>query len=83
MLKDHHILKSTGSPLRLMLVFMLFFSLINTSFSQTEKNIEVKEKIEEQTQEEVIIVPKHKYFTKHNPSKAMWMSAALPGLGQY
>jgi len=27
--------------------------------------------------------PKHKYFEGHNPTKAMWMSAALPGLGQY
>ncbi|MFH0999902.1 MAG: DUF5683 domain-containing protein [Bacteroidota bacterium] len=27
--------------------------------------------------------PKHRYFTDHNPTKALWMSAALPGLGQY
>ncbi|MBN2237137.1 MAG: hypothetical protein JW729_06230 [Bacteroidales bacterium] len=26
---------------------------------------------------------KHRYFEGHKPTKAMWMSAALPGLGQY
>ncbi|HAG16429.1 MAG TPA: hypothetical protein DCG69_07900 [Bacteroidales bacterium] len=30
-----------------------------------------------------INLPKHRYFEDHNPTKAMWMSAALPGLGQY
>jgi len=35
------------------------------------------------TSEDKITLPTHKYFKDHNPTKAMWMSAALPGLGQY
>ena len=33
--------------------------------------------------EKTVVKPQSKYFPDHNPTKAMWMSAALPGLGQY
>ena len=62
------------SPLkhfRFLVSFVLFLSLLSPTFSQ------------EKSSEEDPIIPKHKYFEDHNPTKAMWMSAALPGLGQY
>ncbi len=62
---------SSLKHLRFWLSFVLFLSFLSPSFSQTEK------------QKEDIVVPHHKYFEGHNPTKAMWMSAALPGLGQY
>lgn len=58
-------------PLRFLVSLVLFLSLLSSAYSQTE------------SQEEDPIIPKHKYFEDHNPTKAMWMSAALPGLGQY
>lgn len=57
--------------LRFLLSFVFILSLFSPIFSQ-EKSIE-----------ENPVIPKHKYFEEHNPTKAMWMSAALPGLGQY
>ncbi len=33
--------------------------------------------------EKTAVKQQSKYFPDHNPTKAMWMSAALPGLGQY
>lgn len=65
---------NSASPLkhlRFLVSFVLFLSLVSSAYSQTGN------------QEENTIAPKHKYFTDHNPTKAMWMSAALPGLGQY
>ncbi len=54
------------------LAFILFFlNLISPAFGQSTNN------------QEDVQVPKHKYFPDHTPTKAMWMSAALPGLGQY
>jgi hypothetical protein len=57
--------------LRFLFSLVFFMSLFSPAFGQ-EENFE-----------EDPIVPKHKYFEDHNPAKAMWMSAALPGLGQY
>jgi hypothetical protein len=57
--------------LRFLVSLVLFLSILSPTFSQSEN------------QEVDPIIPKHKYFTDHNPTKAMWMSAALPGLGQY
>jgi len=65
---------NSASPikhLRFWISFVLFLSLLSPAFSQAEK------------QKEDPLIPKHKYFSDHNPNKAMWMSAALPGLGQY
>lgn len=56
---------------RLFISFVLFFSFLSPCFSQNENK------------KEDIVAPKHKYFEGHTPTKAMWMSAALPGLGQY
>lgn len=53
------------------LCLVLFFYLISPNFSQNIPPEIVKAK------------PEHKYFSEHNTVKAMWMSAALPGLGQY
>ena len=57
--------------IRFLTSLVLFLSLLSPAYSQTEN------------QEEDITVPEHKYFKGHNSTKAMWMSAALPGLGQY
>lgn len=51
--------------------FVLFFYLLTPAYNQTVN------------QEKDKLKPNHKYFSDHNTTKAMWMSAALPGLGQY
>jgi hypothetical protein len=57
--------------LSLMTGLLFFLGSFAPSYGQTESdNRDIS-----QTQS--------KYFPDHNPTKAMWMSAALPGLGQY
>lgn len=76
------------SALPFLVFLMLFLGANTSSFGQTAEKeaIEIEKETvikKEPIKEEVVIAPKHKYFTDHNPTKAMWMSAALPGLGQY
>ena len=57
--------------LRFLISLVLFLNLLPSAYNQsTNQNADG-------------FVPKHKYFEGHTPTKAMWMSAALPGLGQY
>ena len=55
--------------LPILLSLLFFFSFLTPVFNQNQ-SVETT-------------APKHRYFSDHNPTKAMWMSAALPGLGQY
>ncbi|MCD6090560.1 MAG: hypothetical protein J7J72_03605 [Bacteroidales bacterium] len=67
-------LNSTTYPLKYLRLFaflVLFLNLVTPAYSQTANT------------ESNTTAPVHKYFNGHNPVKAMWMSAALPGLGQY
>ena len=57
--------------LHFLVSLVLFFYLLSPAYNQTIN------------QEEDKVTPNHKYFSEHNTTKAMWMSAALPGLGQY
>jgi len=57
--------------IRLLSGLVFFLCLLSPAYNQ---DIE---------KEQEIVVPKHRYFEGHNTTKAMWMSAALPGLGQY
>ena len=61
-------LKSWGSALALLVV--LFVSSTQSFAQQTEKLGLRNDSV-------------YRYFPKHSPVKATWMSAALPGLGQY
>lgn len=58
--------------LRFFVILALFFGSQKIGFNQTAENTKSN-----------VVPPSHRYFTGHNPVKAMWMSAALPGLGQY
>jgi hypothetical protein len=59
-----------------------FFQIILKFFGLILLSLVVSPKSFSQSSTEINL-PKHRYFEDHNPTKAMWMSAALPGLGQY
>ena len=70
--KDQRVIWSRG----LVLGFMLILSF---NHSQAQAQAQAKTTINYTTTQDSI----YKYFPNHSPSKATWMSAALPGLGQY
>lgn len=88
MLKFKSFQEFNFSALPFLVFILLFLGANKPSFGQAEEKEEIvienkAIKEVEAPKEEIVIAPKHKYFTDHNPTKAMWMSAALPGLGQY
>ncbi|MDA3906012.1 MAG: DUF5683 domain-containing protein [Bacteroidales bacterium] len=72
MIKLHSI--NTRNSLKLIRFFAILTLFLNLSKSAFNQSVNL---------EKNKAVPSHKYFINHNPIKAMWMSAALPGLGQY